>query len=56
MSKAESIKGVLKMFWSMAKEDFGEMDHKFLRIAVGVGSFAAAALFWLFFLRHIIPF
>ncbi len=43
------------MFWSMAKEDFNMIDHKLIRITIGVVSFAAVALFWLFFLRNIIP-
>lgn len=56
MSKAETVKGVLKTFWSMTKEDFVEMDHKVVRIASGLIGFAIAAAFWFFFFRHIVPF
>ena len=55
MGKLRSIKGVLKMFWGMAKEDFNQMDHKLIRITVGAVGFIIAALFWMFFLRKIIP-
>jgi hypothetical protein len=56
MSKASTIKGVLKTFWSMAVEDWQEMDHKLIRVAFGTVSFVAATLFWFYFLRHILPF
>lgn len=56
MSKIRSTAGMLKTFSRMTKEDFDEMDHKLFRIALGVGSFIAMALFWLFFLKSIVPF
>lgn len=55
MSKMHTIKGVFKMFWSMSKEDFREMDHKLLRLGVGVVGLVLIALFWLFFLSNIVP-
>jgi hypothetical protein len=56
MSKLSTVKGVLKTFLSGVAEDWQEMDHKLMRIAFGAVSFAAAALFWFYFLRHITPF
>ena len=48
MSKIESIKGVLKTFFWLTKEEFDSMDHKMARIAFGVIGFAVAAAFWYF--------
>jgi len=56
MSKWQSIKGVLKTFFQMSKEDWSETDHKVLRIASGVIGFAIAAFFWFYFFRNIAPF
>jgi hypothetical protein len=56
MSKVETFKGVMKTFFQMTKEDFNEMDHKLIRIAVGVVGFVAMTLFWFYFLRNIAPF
>jgi hypothetical protein len=56
MSKIQAIKGVLKTFVSLSKEDFQEMDHKLLRIGIGVVGFILMAIFWLLFLRNILPF
>lgn len=56
MSLFGTIRGILKTFWSMSVEDFDAMDRKLLRITVGAVGFAAAALFWFFFLKNIIPF
>jgi hypothetical protein len=52
----KSVKGILSMFWKMTKEDYSIMDHKFIKIASAVVGFAIAALFWLFFIRKILPF
>lgn len=32
MTITEEIKGTLRVFWEMTKDDFGELDHKAIRI------------------------
>lgn len=56
MSKLQAIKGTLKVFTSITKEDWQQTDKKFYRLVFGVIGFAAMALFWYYFLRNIIPF
>ena len=56
MSKVESIKGVLKTFFWLSKEEFDTMDHKMLRIAFGIVGFAVAAAFWYFVFSKFAPF
>lgn len=56
MPKIKAIRGVLATFWRMTKEDFMAMDHKLVRIAMGVFSFLLMAFVWYFFLRKISPF
>ena len=56
MSKLGAVKGVMKMFWSSLAEDFQQMDHKLLRIGVGVTVFILWAFFWLYFFRNTTPF
>ncbi|MEM7819893.1 MAG: hypothetical protein QXD48_03635 [Candidatus Aenigmatarchaeota archaeon] len=56
MSKYETIKGVLKIFFQLIKEDWDAMDHKLIRITIGAIVFILMALFWLYFLRSITPF
>ena len=48
MSKIESIKGVVKTFFWLTKEELDSMDHKLARIAFGVIGFATAAMVWYF--------
>ncbi len=48
MSKMEDVKGVLKTFYELSKEEFDMMDRKLLRIGVGIISFLVAAVFWYF--------
>jgi len=55
-SKARSFKGFLKTFFWLSGEEWRELDHKLIRIVLGVIGFVAVALFWLFFLRSITPF
>jgi hypothetical protein len=55
-SKLSSVKGVVKTFFSIAKQDWNELDHKLVRITFGAIGLVAFALFWLYFLRAIIPF
>ena len=55
-SKWQSLAGFMKTFLGMAKEDFNEMDHKLIRIGMGVTTFVVMAIFWLFFLKNIVPF
>lgn len=52
---ARSVKGTLRTFWGLVSEDWREMDHKFFRIVFGAAIFIAVALFWLYFLRAIVP-
>ena len=42
MPKLKSLVEFLKVFLSMSKSDWREMDHKILRIVVG----AASIIFW----------
>jgi len=55
MSRFETIKGIMKTFFQIFKEDFSEMDHKLLRIGIGIAGFIVMALFWFYFLRNISP-
>ena len=55
-SKLQTVAGFMKTFLGLSKEEFGDMDHKLIRIGVSVTAFVAMALFWMFFLRNIIPF
>jgi hypothetical protein len=56
MSKIKIVKGIMTTFWQMAKEDWKLMDHKLIRILMGVVGFVIATLFWYFFFRNITPF
>ena len=56
MSKLRSIKDVLKITWGSMIEDFQQMDHKLIRIGVGVAVFAVWAFFWFYFFRNSSPF
>ena len=55
-SRIDSFKGFIKTFFWLSKEEWTDLDHKLLRIVFGVVGFGAMALFWLFFLRNIVPF
>ncbi len=50
------IKGVLKIFFNISKEEWNEMDRKLLRIGIGLISFIIAALFWFYVFRAFSPF
>jgi hypothetical protein len=54
-SKWQSFAGFMRTFLTMANEDFNEMDHKLIRIGMGITMFVVMALFWLFFLKNIVP-
>ncbi len=56
MSRFDDVKGVMKMLFSGAKEDWNRMDKKFYRLAFGIITFALMALFWFYFLRNLSPF
>ena len=56
MSKIQTIKGILKMFWIVTKEDWDDLDHKLLRIAAGAIGFVVMALVWYFIFRKFTPF
>jgi hypothetical protein len=51
----QSMAGVMKTFFSLSKEEWDNLDHKLIKITMGVVSFVAMALFWFYFIRHIIP-
>lgn len=55
MGAIQTAKGVLKTFWSLTKEDWGEMDHKAVRVVSALIGFALVAAFWYFFFRKIAP-
>ncbi|MDI6722261.1 MAG: hypothetical protein QMD97_01785 [Candidatus Aenigmarchaeota archaeon] len=55
-SKLRSFAGFLRTFFSLSKEEWRDLDHKLLRIGVGVTTFVVMALFWLYFLRNVTPF
>ncbi|MBI2579305.1 MAG: hypothetical protein HYW27_00200 [Candidatus Aenigmarchaeota archaeon] len=55
-SKLRHLAGFVKAFFSLSRDDFREMDHKLVRIGVSVTTFVVMALFWLFFLKNIVPF
>ena len=55
MSKLSAIAGVFKMFFWLSKEEWREMEHKIPRLAFGAIAFIAMALFWLYFLRGVLP-
>ena len=54
-SRLSSIAGFFKTFFWLSKEEWREMDHKIPRIVLGGVTFIAMALFWLYFLRGILP-
>ncbi len=56
MSRIETIKGILKMFWAITIEDWDEMDHKLLRIVAGAIGFVIMAAFWYLIFRNVGPF
>jgi hypothetical protein len=55
MPKMQTVKGVVKTFWWMTKEDWSEMDRKLYRIAFGALTFILMGLFWFYFLGRILP-
>jgi len=55
MSKFQTIKGIMKTFFHITKEDWNEMDHKLIRLAAGAAGFIIMALVWFYFLRSISP-
>jgi len=54
-SKLSAIAGFLKTFFWLSREEWREMDHKIPRLVLGGVTFIAMALFWLYFLRGILP-
>ena len=56
MSKVRSIASFMKMFAADLKEEWNEMDHKLVKIAMGVVIFVIAGLFWLYFFQNTSPF
>lgn len=56
MSKLRSIASFLKMFAEHLKEEWDEMDHKFIKIVIGGAIFIITGLFWLYFFHSSTPF
>ena len=55
-TRMQTVAGILHTFFGLSKQEFTEMDHKLMRIGVSVATFIAMAIFWMLFLRNIIPF
>ena len=55
MGKVDSLKGFMRTFFWLTREEWQETDRKLYRIAFGVTGFVLSALFWFYFLRHIFP-
>ncbi|MBI4170762.1 MAG: hypothetical protein HY514_03640 [Candidatus Aenigmarchaeota archaeon] len=55
-SRIDSLKGIVRTFFWLSKEEWTELDHKLIRIVFGIAGLVAMALFWLYFLRSITPF
>ncbi len=56
MSRLKSIASFLKMFGADLKEEWDDMEHKFLKIVVGGTIFIVTGLFWLYFFHSSSPF
>ncbi|MBI4894995.1 MAG: hypothetical protein HY831_00745 [Candidatus Aenigmarchaeota archaeon] len=56
MSKLRSIASFLKMFAADLKEEWDQMEHKFIKIVIGGTIFIVTGLFWLYFFQHSSPF
>ena len=56
MPLSQDVRDMLRIFWEMAKEEFGEMDHKIFRIAAGLAGFLVAGAVYFLFLRDFLPF
>jgi len=55
MKKIEMVKGTLRVFWELVKEDFHYMDHKLLRIVGGIIFLLLIAYLWSFISKFSIP-
>ncbi|MBI3190260.1 hypothetical protein HYZ41_01000 [archaeon] len=55
MPKIQTALGVMKTLFSISKEEWNDLDHKLIKVTFGVISFVVMALFWFYFIRHIIP-
>ncbi|MBI2075956.1 MAG: hypothetical protein HYT72_01770 [Candidatus Aenigmarchaeota archaeon] len=51
MSRTETVKGVLKTFFWLTKDELGGMDHKLFRIVFGIVGFLIITSFWFFLYR-----
>jgi len=56
MPLLETIKGVLRTFAWLTKEELDSMDHKAVRIGFGVVSFFAVATVWYVLFSSMSPF
>ncbi|MEM7817245.1 MAG: hypothetical protein QXL81_00290 [Candidatus Aenigmatarchaeota archaeon] len=56
VSKIKSLVGFLKTFVWLTRSEWSEMDHKLLRLAIGIITFVFWAFFWLYFFRSSTPF
>lgn len=56
MAKLRAVKGILKTFFWLVKEEYDAMDNKLVRIVGGAIAFILITLFWYFFFRNFKPF
>lgn len=51
MSRTETVKGVMKTFFWLTKEELDGMDHRLFRIAAGIAGFLIMTSLWFFLYR-----
>lgn len=56
MSRFDDIIGIFKMLVRLTRDEWDEMDHKFMRLAAGAIGFLLTAAFWYVFFRNSGPF
>jgi len=56
MPKIRSFFEFVKFFFSDVSEEWRDMDHKLVKIAVSAASFIFWAFLWLYFFRSSTPF
>ena len=55
MSRLNALKGLMRTFFWLTKEEWRGTDHKFYRLAFGAIGFVVMALFWFYFIRNFLP-
>jgi len=51
MSAVKTLRGIWRTFFWLVREEWGEMDHKLLKIVSGAISLVIAVAFWYFLFR-----